>query len=192
MENRGCVSTGEIIGAVHRLQPFARRWARNRDDADDLIQSTAERALRTTHQFRPGTNATAWVRAIMYHLAVDMSRRHGRERALHAAYGCEALTHQPPVDDPLPVATAWSGRPTMKDVRRAVPRLREPLRRTFVLWAIERRSYREISGLLGIPISTVATRLLRARRDLRRIIAADQRTAAAVDARPDDDLARAA
>jgi RNA polymerase sigma-70 factor (ECF subfamily) len=172
MENRVRDSREEIMGAVRRLRPYALRWSPNKHDADDLIQSTAERALLTTAQYRPGTNAAAWLRAIMYHLAVDSARRRSRERAAHAAYSLEWPDHQPGIEDRLVAPIDRRPRPSMADVRHASTQLREPLRTTFLLWAVERLSYREISGRQNIPVNTVATRLLRARRELRLIFAA--------------------
>jgi RNA polymerase sigma-70 factor (ECF subfamily) len=171
MENRVFDSREEIMGAVRRLRPYALRWSPSKHDADDLIQSTAERALLTTAQYRPGTNATAWLRAIMYHLAVDSARRRTRERATHAAFGLEWPDHQPGIEDRLLAPIERRPLPSMADVRRAATRLREPLRTTFLLWAVERLSYKEISRRQDIPVNTVATRLLRARRDLRLILA---------------------
>jgi RNA polymerase sigma-70 factor (ECF subfamily) len=167
----------EILGAVHRLRPFAVRWSSNSHDADDLIQSTAERALQTTARYRPGTNATAWLRAIMYHLAVDSARRRTRERALHEAYGHEGPAHQPAIEDGLTAPAEEPPRPTLAEVRVAASRLREPIRGTFLLWANERLSYKEIGRRQNVPINTVATRLLRARRDLRLILAGQDRPA---------------
>jgi RNA polymerase sigma-70 factor (ECF subfamily) len=172
MENGIRDARVEIMGAVNRLRACAIRWSPNSDDADDLIQATAERALQTRAQYRPGTNATAWVRAIMYHLAVDGARRRCRERALHEAYGHESPDHQPAIEDDL-VAPAPPRRwPSMAEVRLAAAELRQPIRATFLLWAVERLSYREIGRRQSIPINTVATRLLRARRDLRLILKA--------------------
>jgi RNA polymerase sigma-70 factor (ECF subfamily) len=170
MENGICDSKEEIMGAVHRLRSYAIRWSGNRHDADDLIQSTAERALETTARYRPGTNATAWVRAIMYHLAVDSARRRCRERAFQALYGHESPDHQPGIEDHLVGSADRRPLPRMADVLMAAAKLREPIRGTFLLWAVERYTYREIGRRQNIPINTVATRLLRARRDLRLIL----------------------
>jgi len=49
----------------------------------------------------------------------------------------------------------------------AVERLRPPLREAYRLFAVDRVSYAIISSRLQIPLSTVATRILRARARLR-------------------------
>lgn len=158
----------EILAAMTALHHVARLWSRDTDAAGDLIQDTLERALRTKHRYRPGTNAVAWVRAIMYHLAIDESRRQTRELRLQKSYG-ETRSDQ---QDSLPPAiTGDEGAPKitadLETVKRAALSLREPLRRTFIIWLNERPSYKALAARLGIPANTVATRLLRARAQLR-------------------------
>jgi RNA polymerase sigma-70 factor (ECF subfamily) len=54
-----------------------------------------------------------------------------------------------------------------EQVREAVTRLPDELRCAFERFAFERKSYKEISAELGVPVATVGTRVLRARRRLR-------------------------
>jgi RNA polymerase sigma-70 factor (ECF subfamily) len=158
----------EVMQAMTELRPLARFWSRNDDEAADLLQNTAERVLRTLYRYRPGTNAGAWVRAIMYHLAIDESRSRCRRHTVLRGYRQELVDacEPPPSDD------RESAPPDISEVGRAAERLSAPLRVTFMLWAIERRSYKEIAEHLDIPLSTVATRLLRARAEMRRLLAA--------------------
>jgi RNA polymerase sigma-70 factor (ECF subfamily) len=154
-----------IVQAVRGLRILALRWSRGPDEAEDLMQDTAERALRNIHRFHSGTNATAWVRAIMYHLAVDETRQRRRHLALKSAYRC-----QPGWGEQEPPAEEQGPPPAMTEVQAAVERLDEPFRTIFRLWAIQGRNYHEISDLLGIPMGTVATRLMRGRGYLRRLL----------------------
>jgi RNA polymerase sigma-70 factor, ECF subfamily len=158
----------EIVGAMPRLVPLARRWARNEGEALDLIQDTVERALSRAASYRAGTNVGAWLRSIMHHLAIDHTRRQRRDGLLREGYRHVEQNRQAPAPDEAeaPAALAFA---SIEDVRRAAQRLREPLRGTFLLWLEERLSYKEISRRLRIPPNTVATRLLRARRQVCRL-----------------------
>jgi RNA polymerase sigma-70 factor (ECF subfamily) len=158
----------EVMQAMSQLRPLARFWSRNDDEAADLVQNTAERVLRTLYRYRPGTNAGAWVRAIMYHLAIDESRSRCRRHTVLRGYQRE-LVDACEAEAPDDLGTAP---PDIGEVERTAERLSAPLRVTFMLWAIERRSYKEIAEQLDIPLSTVATRLLRARAEMRRLLAA--------------------
>lgn len=156
----------EMLRAMAELRPVARRWASDVASAEDLWQDTAERALRSARTFEPGTNAAAWVRTIMYRLAIDETRRRQRQRALTVEYGSFHPAWSAPLQeadegrDPEPPSD-------LAEVCRAADRLTPKLRAAFRLWAVDRLSYREIARELDIPVNTVASRLLRARLELR-------------------------
>jgi len=163
-DNRACA---EVLRAMADLQPMARRWSLDGATAEDLLQDTAERALRQVGSFAPGSNARAWVRTIMYRLAIDETRRRRRDRTLVARYGplqpdrCEPeVTCQEAPTEPV----------TLAEVCRAADRLDPRLRTVFLLATVERLSYRQMSLRLKVPLNTVATRLMRARRQLQAIM----------------------
>jgi len=49
-----------LASLLPRLRRFAHGLTRDRADADDLTQRTAERALKARGQWQPGTNFDAW------------------------------------------------------------------------------------------------------------------------------------
>src|SRR5271167_4090995 len=69
----------ELVAALPRLKSMAINTLRSRQEAEDLVQDTALRALECRHQFTPGTNLFGWLGAIMF--SIKTSR--GRRRALH-------------------------------------------------------------------------------------------------------------
>jgi RNA polymerase sigma-70 factor, ECF subfamily len=154
----------EVLEAMATLRVAARRWSADWVAAEDLLQDTLERALRTLDCYKPGTSAGAWMRTIMFRLAVDESRRRRRDRLVRAAYARQSSPRTEPLehaDEPAPPM------PTAAQVSAAAGQLHEPFRTVYDLWANQRMSYLQISQALGVPVSTVATRLLRARRYLR-------------------------
>jgi RNA polymerase sigma-70 factor (ECF subfamily) len=175
----------ELLRAMADLQPMARRWTLDQAMADDLLQDTAERALRHAGRFVPGSNATAWVRTIMYRLAIDETRRRRRDRSLVARYGpIRPDSWEPAVtgEEATPEEEASPDPVTLAEVWRAADRLDARLRTVFRLWAVDRLSYRQIALRLQVPLATVGTRLLRARRRLQEILQADR--AGASERRP--------
>ncbi len=179
----------EVARAMEGLRPMARMWSRDPDAAEDLLQDTAVRALRGLHRYRSGSNATAWCRSIMYHLAVDRSRRRRREWAFRLDFGANVARIASSVSslDEGPYSgdafrEAGGGRDASgfgeAEVRQAALQLVGPVRDTFLLWLDERLSYRELAERLGIPSNTVATRLLRARQKVRALLNATARAMA--------------
>src|SRR5579862_5063219 len=65
----------ELSDQVYRV---ARRLAGSREEADDLVQQTYERAFRSWHQYTPGTNLRAWLLRILTNLNIDRGRRQQR------------------------------------------------------------------------------------------------------------------
>ena len=62
----------ELSEQVYRV---ARRLVGSRDDAEDLVQQTYERAFRSWRQYTPGTNLRAWLLRILTNLNIDRGRR---------------------------------------------------------------------------------------------------------------------
>jgi len=76
----------------------------------------------------------------------------------------EQLRHQRPVEAPHHSAISGEQRKLLGAAIRALPALyREP----FVMRHLQGWSYAEIGEVLGMPVDTVETRLVRARRQLR-------------------------
>src|SRR5436190_17931015 len=65
----------ELSDQVYRV---ARRLAGSREEADDLVQQTYERAFRSWRQYTPGTNLRAWLLRILTNLNIDRGRRQQR------------------------------------------------------------------------------------------------------------------
>jgi RNA polymerase sigma-70 factor (ECF subfamily) len=148
---------------LHELFVRALRFERTPVDARDLVQDTLERGLRHFQQFRPGTNVRVWLFTIMFHIFIDRCRRRTHEQLMEPVEAEEV-----PAPEPEP-GNAWED---INDVqlRDALSRLESPFREIVELHCESRCSYKEISERLQIPLGTVGTRLLRARRKLRTLL----------------------
>jgi RNA polymerase sigma-70 factor (ECF subfamily) len=142
------------------LYRFALRLSRNAAEAQDLVQETATRALE--RQNTVVQNWRAWLFQTLYHAFIS-SRRHG-QRWKEAEEG--AWDEELEARDPLPTVIA------SEDVRRAIEALPEELRAVVWLSDAEELHLREIAQILGWPIGTVASRLWRARSELRKLLSA--------------------
>src|SRR5206468_12830041 len=58
----------ELSDQVYRV---ARRLVGSRDEAEDLVQQTYERAFRAWQSYTPGTNMRAWLLRILTNLNID-------------------------------------------------------------------------------------------------------------------------
>jgi RNA polymerase sigma factor (sigma-70 family) len=139
-----------------RLRRFAHALSRNPADADDLTQATIERALRSRAQWQPGTRLDSWLYRIMRNLWVDMVRSLGRREDLHAPVEEAERIGEDPRD-------AIEASIDLKRAMAAMQRLPDEQREIVALILVEGFGYRECSEILGLPIGTVSSRLVRGR-----------------------------
>jgi RNA polymerase sigma-70 factor (ECF subfamily) len=148
-----------LVGLLPRLRRFAHSLSRSPADADDLTQATIERALRSREQWIPGTRLDSWAYRIMRNLWVDTARSRARKARLEA--------------DPEEGATVGhdggvEAAGELREVMAAMQRLPEEQREVVSLILVEGFGYREAAELLGLPIGTVSSRLVRGRTALLR------------------------
>lgn len=147
------------------LRRLAARLCRSDADARDLVQDTYERALRAWDRLPEDANVRAWLITILNNLFLDRCRRARRAPRVEGSGPTRTL------DVPSPEVTApepWAN-VTGEEVRAAVAQLDDEFRRAYDLH-LAGKSYRDIAAELGVPTSTVGTRLLRARLKLKQIL----------------------
>lgn len=152
-----------LLDSLDRLYRFALRLTRNAAEAQDLTQETAARAWE--RQNRGVQNWRAWLFQTLYHAFIS-SHRH-RKRWGEAEIDLEEeefATRR--FADLLPAVI------TTEDVRRAIEALPDELRAVVWLSDAEEFRLREIAQILDWPIGTVASRLWRARLELRKSLSA--------------------
>jgi RNA polymerase sigma-70 factor (ECF subfamily) len=144
----------EHLVLAHRdgLAVQARYLCRNRAESEDLVQEVVVKALQHRHQFQPGTNLRAWLRAIMRNTFLLRQRGRNREASFDPERAEPWLARH---DDPT-IAMQ------LDDVRRALRLLPARYRDALTL-AAAGSSYDEMSCILGCAVGTVKSRLSRAR-----------------------------
>ena len=146
----------ELVTLLPRLRRFAHGLARSPSEADDLVQATAERALRSESQWQPGTRLDSWLYRIMRNLWIDTVRARGR-RQRHEAPPEEAESIG---EDPRPSIEASI---ELQRAMAAMQQLPDEQREVVALILIEGFGYREAAEILELPIGTVSSRLVRGR-----------------------------
>jgi len=146
------------------LYNFAHWLVHNRNDAEDLVQQTYLKALRSFASFQHGTNFRAWMFRILKNTFLSSCSK--LERRMTVAMDSEEDEHELPVDTEPP-ETILMNRSNAQLVQRAIYDLPVHYRETLLLCEVEEMSYQEIAGILSIPTGTVMSRLARARKAVR-------------------------
>lgn len=153
-----------MLALLPRLRRFATGLARDAARADDLCQMTVERALRSRQQWQEGSRLDSWMYRIMRNLWIDEAR-------------AESRRGQTFLDEEAGVAVGADGgqeaRAQLSDVDRAMARLPEEQREAVLLVMVEGRSYKEAAEIVGCPVGTLNSRLVRGRDALLALLGED-------------------
>jgi len=138
------------------LRRFARSLTGDASTADDLVQYTAEKALKAKAKFVGSGRYRSWLFTILYRTYLDEQMRfHKRgETSIEAA---------------ADIATAENAGAKMElqQTLLLLQKLPEELRATLTLIAVEGFTYQEVASMTDVPIGTVMSRLHRARAKLK-------------------------
>ena len=149
----------QLLTWVPRLRRYARALAYNRDDADDLVQDTLERAWAKAGLWQGVANMRNWLLMIMHNLHVDRHRRPGVQTV--------DMDDETPE---VPVAPTQGDRLAVRDLESALNMLPIEQKEVLLLVALEDMANAEIAHALSIPIGTVMSRLSRGRERLRALM----------------------
>lgn len=149
-----------IAGVLLAHKP---KWA----DLDDLLQDVAMTLVRKVHEVRDPAAVRPWLRTVAMNAAYLAGRKGQRgARAVSLTAEDGALRFEPATPPPAPAAEASAEGARLMTLAGELPDgYREPL----LLKAIQGLSYREIGRILGLPETTIETRIARGRRMLREL-----------------------
>jgi len=140
--------TRATLPTVHRLC-----WhLGDPDSADDLVQETYARMMRSLPGFRGDGSARSWLLRIARNTCADATRARKRARTRRSFLEVPDVADEP--------ATSWV------EIASTLDGLDEDRRQAFVLTQIMHLSYDEAAEIIGCPIGTVRSRVSRAREDL--------------------------
>ena len=145
---------GELVSLLPRLRRFALALARSRDAAEDLLQSTVEKAIRNAGSFDPKRRLDSWLYKIMQNTWLD-TRREAAKWSISADHDFDA-----PGEDGRQVVEA---REDLRRAKAAFTKLPEEQRAVLTLVVLDGLSYKEAAEALSVPIGTIMSRLARAR-----------------------------
>jgi RNA polymerase sigma-70 factor, ECF subfamily len=149
-----------IVALLPRLRRFARNLTRNPHDADDVVQTALENALKKLDQWRSDARLDSWMFKIVRNAWIDELRRRGRRDSIFLAE--EAGEH---------VGEATLDREVeLLSVQSAMAKLPEEQRTAVSLVLVEGLPYKEAADILEIPMGTLTSRLARARQALQAML----------------------
>jgi RNA polymerase sigma-70 factor (ECF subfamily) len=183
-----CCAAGDALAVRHLVSAnnqrlFRTAWSilRNRDEAEDVLQSSYAKALAAIGSFEGRSALTTWLTRITINEALGRKRAQERRRKHLEAEGVSVLDNyreQLASGSRAPSPEGEAAREQLRSIlEQAIAALPEAFRTVFVLHEIEGLSVEDAAQALEIPAGTVKTRLMRARRRLQQALAPEVRAA---------------
>ena len=146
------------------LHSFAYNLTKNSEDAADLYQETAYRALSNKDKFRPGTNFKAWSFTIMKNIFINNYRKKMKRNTI-----IDNTDNMFFINSGALVENDAETNILMSELNKMIDSLEDNIRIPFNMH-YEGFKYQEIAEVLDLPLGTVKSRIFFARKALKSMI----------------------
>ncbi len=147
------------------LHSFAYNLTKNVEDAKDLYQETAFRAMTNRDKFRPGTNFKAWLFTIMKNIFINNYRKKTKANTImDSTDNMYYLNSGSTV-----ISNGAESNIMMKELIKMIEELDDSVRIPFLMH-YQGFKYQEIAEHLELPLGTVKSRIFFARKELKELI----------------------
>lgn len=157
---QGCLKNNAVAqeALYNRFSPkmlgVCYRYAKNREDAEDMLQEGFMKVFSQIHQFRNDGALEGWIRRIMVHTCINILKKNKKfSDSVDIGHASEKYINENSIPSLLQV----------KEVVECIRLLPVGYRTVLNLYAIEGYSHREIGAILDIEESTSRSQYTRAR-----------------------------
>jgi RNA polymerase sigma-70 factor (ECF subfamily) len=149
----------------HLLHSFAYNLTKNSEDAKDLFQETAYRAITNRDKFRPGTNFKAWLFTIMKNIFINNYRRKAKANTIIDSTDNLYFINSGSAS----ISNDANSNILMKELKGMIADLEDSIKVPFEMHYLGFK-YQEIADKLDLPLGTVKSRIFFARKALKEMI----------------------
>ena len=144
------------------LNSFAYNLTKNDEDAKDLYQETAFRAMTNREKFQPGTNLKAWLFTIMKNIFINNYRKKVKRNTI-----VDSTDNMYFINSGSVIINNEAGSNIlMQELDKMIEELEDNIRIPFMKH-YEGYKYQEIADELELPLGTVKSRIFFARKALK-------------------------
>jgi RNA polymerase sigma-70 factor (ECF subfamily) len=176
-----------------RILRVAQRVTRNREDAEDIVQQSFQKAFVHLQKFEGRSSFSTWLTRIAINQALMCLRTNRRASAVWInqlnAGEESALVLQIPDSGPSPERT-YSQRERELVLSSAMNQLTPAIRTAIQLRELDERSIKESAQMMGVSVAAAKSRVLRGRRKLRKTLLTGQHLSAEGLLKPASSLGR--
>ncbi len=164
---KGDASAFNDLLGMHEKRMYAvcLRMCGNHEDAQDCLQESMLRVYRAISGFKGQSSFSTWVYRVTMNTCLDeLRKKKNKQTASLDGLLDSGWSPSDDLDTPEHHAIAVEKK---QAIRSAIAELPEDMRSAVVLRDVEGFSYDEISGILGINVGTIKSRISRGREKLR-------------------------
>jgi len=169
----GDILAFEVLVSRHqrRILSVAQRWTGVRQDAEDIMQQSFQKAFLNLHQFEGRSSFSTWLTQVAINEARMLHRKCGGRREVSIDDVNEnsetATSLEIPDSTPDPEANC-SKREWGRMLSSAMNELPRKTRRALQLRELDERSTEETARIMGISVTAVKARIFQGRKKLRK------------------------
>lgn len=156
-----------IASLKDTLELFTKRFTKDQEESEDLIQDTILKALTYRDKFQQNTNLKGWLYTIMRNTFINNYRKNQRSKTTLDDTKESYYLHVPDTHTFNKPDSTFEYR----DIMKCVNEIREDLLKPFKMHT-EGYKYHEIAEELNIPIGTVKNRIFHARKEIQKKLVA--------------------
>ena len=163
-----------LLVHIDALYRSALYLAKNESNADDLVQETCLRALKSLKNDKEVDNVKAWLFKILVNTFIYKYRKDKRDPSLVDFDSIESFywsLEEEAQMSSVPENEAEFNNLLDDDVKKALEELPDDFRMVILLSTVEGFSYKEISKMVDCPVGTVMSRIYRGRKMLKERLA---------------------
>ena len=154
-----------FYGLTSSLNSFAYNLTKNHEEAKDLYQETAFRAMTNRDKFRPGTNLKAWLFTIMKNIFINNYRKKSKSATIIDNTDNLFFINSGSVT----LANDAGTNMVMAELEGMIESLDDNIKIPFMMHYLGHK-YQEIAEHLSLPLGTIKSRIFFARKELKDMI----------------------
>lgn len=147
------------------LHSFAYNLTKNVEDAKDLYQETAFRAMTNREKFRANTNFKAWLFTIMKNIFINNYRKKVKQNTIMDSTDNMYYINSGNTS----ISNGGESNIMMKELGKMIDALDDSIKIPFLMH-YQGYKYQEIADHLELPLGTVKSRIFFARKELKLMI----------------------
>ncbi|GAA3405823.1 RNA polymerase sigma factor SigW [Paenibacillus hodogayensis] len=159
---------------IHRyrdkLHMLAYRMLHNQHDSEDIVQETFVRVYLNLNQYDEKQQFSTWIYRIGKNLCIDLLRKKKDVHSLDTGFNNdqERTFYDKLKSDEISPESRVLSNEFQDQLRKVIDKMSEKYRTIVTLYYLNELTLEEISEQLGLPVTTVKTRLYRGREQLRK------------------------